>query len=158
VTQPYRDRPFGQRFGTLGDEAEGVFTAVRPLGASQRLGWRRPTVPMTRMSSKIKHMPDFYADSGHLVEVMGLGRDGILKVKVEKYESLQWWNKSGTPVALFVWNSALRRYALISWPELTRLVGKARRAGTLHFNDGPEYYPIQWTWIEETSMTVAHDG
>jgi hypothetical protein len=121
--------------GELGDTAEGVFADIKPLGKFQRLGWRRPEVKMKHMSSNIRHMPDYYCESGY---------------HVEKYDALKWWNKSGNPVALFIWNSHLKQYALISWGELKRLISKARNEGIAEFeSDGNTYYPIKWDWIAE---------
>jgi len=142
--------------GELGDTAEGVFSEVKPLGRFERLGWRRPSVRMKHMSANIRHMPDYYCESGYHVEVMGLGRDGVLKLKTDKYDALKWWNKSGNPVALFVWNSHLKLYALISWGELKRLISKARNEGIAEFhNDGNTYYPIKWEWIAEDCIVSS---
>ena len=151
----YREAPWSARFASLGDEAEGVFEAVLPLGKVQRFGWRRPDVPMTNMGARVRHMPDYYAASGYLVEVMGLGRDGILKLKLDKWDALKWWNQSGNKVALFVWNSSKKMYVIVAWDALRTLVGRARQAGIASFQvDGNEYYPIQWEWIAESSLPI----
>lgn len=140
----YSEQPFRQRLATMGDESEGVFSEVRPLGAFQRLGWRRPDVSMRAMGPTLRHLPDFYCESGHLVEVMGCGRDGIVKLKTVKYDALKRWHQD-QPVALFVWNSSRRQWALAQWDAVKRHVAKARKRGVQAFeNDGNEYYPISW--------------
>jgi hypothetical protein len=139
----------------MGDTAEGVFEVVAPLGKYERLGWNRPSVSLTLMSSVIRHMPDYYS-GGKLVEVMGLGRDGILKLKTVKYEALKYWNTSGNEVVLFVWNSHKKTYALLNWNTIKSCVTLARNRGIEAFeNDGNEYYPIQWEWVVDLSDTVV---
>lgn len=138
----------------MGDIAEQVFEEVRPLGRFERLGWNRPEVPMSRMSPVLRHMPDYYTETGHLVEVMGCGRDGVVKLKVEKWEAMKWWNKSGNEVALFLWNSATNEWSLLDWSQMVTAVRRARAAGIQAFaNDGNRYYPIQWDRLER----VRHD-
>lgn len=138
----------------MGDEAEGVFEEVSPLGKFERLGWNRPSVSMKAMSDFIKHMPDYYTSSGHVVEVMGCGTDGVLKLKLSKWEGLKQWNQY-QPLMLFVWNSFEKKWALIQWPQLKSLVQRARSAGVEAFqNDGNEYFPIQWLWIEHDPINL----
>ena len=139
----------------MGDEAEQMFEQVNPFGRFQRLGWNRPNVSMGAMSTRLKTMPDYYT-AGYLIECMGLGRDGILKLKVVKYDGLKWWSTSGNEVMLFVWNSSTREYAIIDWPQLKGLVRKARADGIEVFpTDGNEYYAIQWSWVEGKISNVT---
>ena len=151
----FRDQSWQSRFKEMGDTAEGVFQAVAPLGKYERLGWNRPAVSLTLMSPAIRHMPDYYS-GGKLVEVMGLGRDGILKLKTGKWEALKFWNKTGNEVVMFLWNSHKKTYALVEWSALVSLTGRARRAGIQAFeNDGNEYYPIRWADIVDTCDQVV---
>lgn len=138
----------------MGDEAESIYSDIEPLGRSERNGWRRPKVSMQRMPQTLRHKPDFYADSGHLVEVMGLGRDGVLKLKVDKYEALKFWNQA-CDVVLFLWNSSKRQWLVLGWDDIKSLVAKARNAGIAEFNDGNEYFPIQWDWCIESVSYVG---
>ena len=88
--------------------------------------------------------------NGVLVECMGLGRDGILKLKVEKFEALREWNlKQDT--GLFVWNSSKGEYAYIKMAQLIKLIwaDDAIVAEVRSFNDGNEYYPIKWADVED---------
>jgi hypothetical protein len=139
----------------MGDTAEEVFEEVAPFGNLIRLGWNRPNIYMGDMSIVLKHMPDYYS-GGYLIEVMGMGRDGILKLKLDKWKALKFWNGTGNEVALFVWNSSLKEYALIQWVHLRRLVARGRSAGIAVFSsDGNEYYPIQWNWIVDLCRAEA---
>lgn len=143
----FKDQAFSQRFYTLGDIAEGKFEEIAPLGAWERLGWNRPQVPMRDMGAFIRNMPDYYS-AGYLIECMGLGFDGVLKLKLPKYAALLEWNRH-QEVALFVWNSNQGEWRLLYIDTLKRLVAKARRRGVQAFqNDGNEYYPILWSDIE----------
>lgn len=156
----YRNQPWNKRFGQMGDAAEHVFEQVRPLGPTIRFGWNRPEgVSVTHMPPVLRHTPDYYSD-GSLVEVVGLGRDGILKLKVSKYDALKIWNQllaegdEGGECLLFVWNSAQKEWALLSWETIKKLVAKARRKGIEEFFDGNAYFPILWEDIKEQAEWV----
>ncbi len=149
----------------MGDEAESVYEDVKPMGKTTRFGWRRPKgISFKKMPNNLRHSPDYYAQAGYLVEVMGLGRDGVLKsLKVEKYEALKTWRKIGNllelEIALFIWNSAERQYVTLLWPSVVKLVAKAKRShGVQAFDDGNEYYPINWEWIVEEATWVSDYG
>lgn len=158
--QPYRDQPWNSRFGKMGDQAEDVFEKVKPLGPYIRFGWNRPRgISVVHMPTVLRHKPDFYA-AGSLIEVVGLGRDGILKLKVSKYEALKLWRKllddgGGQDILLFVWNSHKEEYAILSWSEQKKLVQQSRRLrGVQEFNDGNKYFPILWSEIKETASWI----
>jgi len=138
----------------MGDAAEGIFEEVAPLGAYVRFGFNRPPFKMGRMSSFLRHTPDYATGTGHLVEVMGVGRDGVVKFKLDKYEALKQWNRDDD-VVLFIWNSATSEWTLARWGEVKSLVGKARKAGVLAFDDGNEYYPIDWSWFSSVLPYAA---
>ena len=143
----YHEQSFKQRLRSMGDEAEHMFEAIAPLGKYVRYGWDRPPVTMANMAEELRHTPDYYTQVGTLVECAGLGKDGIYKLKLVKYDALAWWNKV-QEVNLFLWNSSASEWVLLSWPQVKRLVSKARREGIEAFHDGNEYYPIQWDWVE----------
>ena len=83
MTGTFKDQPWAARFVAMGDTAEEVFEEVAPFGNLIRLGWNRPNIYMGDMSIVLKHMPDYYS-GGYLIEVMGMGRDGILKLKLDR--------------------------------------------------------------------------
>lgn len=156
----FRDLPFAQRLHVLGDEAEAVFEAVHPLGPVERFGWKRPKISMKKMPAMLRHKPDYYCEVGALVEVVGCGRDGILKaIKPEKYLALREWkkfcDKLGIQFAVFVWNSHAEKFVLLDWIGLVKLVGKARRRGVEKFNDGNEYYAILWEEVLQEASWVG---
>ena len=115
---------------------------------------------MSKMSAVLRHAPDYYAEAGYWVEVMGCGRDGVLKsLKVVKWESLKKWKTfarmAEVDLVLFVWNSHTEQYVILSWDETKELVKKARRRGIEAFHDGNEYFPILWEWIVDTASFVG---
>lgn len=151
MTKGWSAQPYQQRLqaGGMGDEAEQKFEEVHDESTWVRFGFNRPPFRMTNLSSFIRHTPDYVTKQGALVECMGMGRDGVLKLKLEKYEALMEWNRK-QPVVLFVWNSAEGIYLTVYWDELKLLVSRARRdAGVRAFNDGNEYYPISFDWMTE---------
>ena len=84
----FREQGWHARFQQMGDEAEGHFVtwARRQAMTVERLGWDRPKMGVGRMSPLLRQMPDFYASDGFLYEVVGMGRDDILKgVKVARW-------------------------------------------------------------------------
>lgn len=147
----FNKQAFAQRFQEMGDTAEAIYTQVQPLGKSEPFGWRRPKVTMSNMSNITKNMPDFYAGSGYLVEVMGCGRDLVLKLKVNKYEALKDWNRI-QETTLFVWNSSLRDWVLLDWDGIKKVVAVGRKNGVKYFHDGPAYLPIGWSALVEVSV------
>ena len=160
----YRDQPFAKRFATMGDEAEGVYQEARPLGKTTRFGFRRPQgIKFGMLPDVAKHMPDFITTT-YLVEVCGLGRDGILKsIKVSKYDALKVWNKIAQMigligVAIFVWNSAEKQYLVLAWKAIVEEVAysKKKHNGPLAFeNDGNQYYPLEWERLKEKAQVIG---
>jgi len=161
--QPYRDQPFSQRLGVLGDTAENVYEAVKPLGNTIRFGFRRPKgIKFGAFPAGFRHMPDFITPS-YLVEVMGLGRDGILKsMKVTKYDALKEWHKfalrlGGLGVVLFIWNSSKRQYIILAWSDIVEEVKYSKRKhGVQAFeNDGNKYYQLDWVRLVDKATFVG---
>jgi hypothetical protein len=147
----FRDQQFGQRFHALGDLAEQEYSNRQPHGPFVRFGWRRPTVAMTNMSPMLRYMPDFYTGDGKLVEVMGCGKDGVLKgLKVPKWAALCDWYNHVQPVQFWLWNSNLQEGFSISLIQMTVFVlDSVEQFGVQKFEvDGNEYYPIPWAWIQ----------
>ena len=138
----------------MGDEAEEKFESLQEGGSFVRFGFNRPPFRMTHLTSFTRHTPDYVTRDGLLVECMGMGRDGVLKFKPEKYGALMEWNAK-QDVALFVWNSAEKQSALLPWDQVKSLVRKARKAGIKSFTDGNTYYPIEWAWIEQSELLIG---
>lgn len=157
----YSKQPWGARFATLGDEAENVYFEHKPLGPTTRWGFRRPEgVAVSKFPNAVAHTPDAVTYQ-HYVEVMGMGKDGVLKsVKVEKWAALQAWQKISKlcgmtgGVMLFVWNSSRKEFAILNFVSMTKLVKRSiLNFGVQRFeNDDNEYYPIPWEWLAEAAV------
>ena len=167
MTKKYRDRPFSQRFSEMGDTAENVYKKVTPLGSTTRYGFRRPKgIKFTSIPEVTRHMPDFFT-STYLVEVMGLGRDGILKsLKTTKYEALKVWNKVAKMTGLmglvfFIWNSSEREFLIVDWDTIVKEVSYSKRKyGIQEFeSDGNTYYRLDWERLRDKALTIGtHDA
>lgn len=163
MSQPFRDQPFAQRFQVMGDTAEDVFLAVTPLGNTTRFGFRRPKgVKFSHFPERYRHMPDFITPT-YLVEVVGLGRDGILKsIKTTKYEALKWWNKQAKEggllgLVVFVWNSSQKEFIILEWSDIVAEVSYSKRKyGVQAFeSDGNTYYRLDWERLRNKAATVG---
>lgn len=159
----YRDRPFAVRFSELGDTAEGVYLSVKPLGNTTRFGFRRPEgIKFSDVPPTMRHMPDFITTS-YLVEVCGMGRDGILKsMKVSKFTALKAWNtfcnaNEMLGVVLFIWNSHLHEFLIVGWDAIVKEVQYSKRKyGVQTFeSDGNEYYRLDWDRLRKAAATVG---
>lgn len=163
MTKAYRDRPFSQRYSTMGDEAESVFDTVKPLGNTTKFGFRRPKgMKFSNIPEVYRHMPDRITAT-YLVEVVGLGRDGILKsIKTNKYEALKFWNQQAKKggllgLVIFVWNSSEREWLIVQWSDIVDEVAYSKRKyGVQSFEqDGNEYYQLDYSRLREKAATVG---
>ncbi len=159
----YRDQPFEARYATLGDIAENVYLQVTPLGNTTRYGFRRPKgLKFSMLPEVARHSPDFITPT-HLVEVVGLGRDGILKsIKTTKYEALKVWSKIAKMTGLmglviFVWNSSEHQFLVVSWEAIVKEVSYSKRKhGVQKFeSDGNEYYQLEWDRLKVVASTIG---
>ena len=154
----YRDQSVNKRFSRMGDEAEGIYEQELPVGTSVRFGWNR-NASFRFMENSIRHMPDYYANSGYLVEVMGGSGNLLRALKVTKWEALKEWNKM-QPVSVFFWNSKFKQWAYVEWDEMKQIVRKAKAEyGIRAFeNDGNEYYTLEWGWIMDRAADSGQVG
>lgn len=143
----FAEKPFGVRIQTMGDIAERKFeeeSAVKWV----RYGLCRPAINMSALPPELRYTPDYLTAQG-LVEVQGLGRDQILKVKHEKLEALVWWSKIH-PVYMFVYDSHKDRSFMV---DLTGLRKRCKISNSDEFPEGKPYYAIEssliWEDVEE---------
>jgi hypothetical protein len=132
----YLDQPWESRFGTLGDKAEAEFEARYKLGFV-RTGIKRPPLRVRDLHPYVRQMPDYLTSKGW-IEVMGLGEDQVLKLKIEKLSALRFWGML-MPVSLWVWDSHLKRSVEV---PLERLEALAANAKVGFFPEGNVYYAI----------------
>jgi hypothetical protein len=142
--ETFRLKTFDERIKTMGDIAEQKFeehAAVQFV----RYGLNRPKINMAHLPPEIRHTPDYLTTQG-LVEVQGLGKDQILKVKHEKLEALQWWSKVH-PLYLFIYDSYRERTYMMPFKELNK---KCIMSETNYFPEGKPYYamPSSLIWAD----------
>ncbi len=159
----FNEQSFAQRFHTLGDIAETVYEDVTPLGNTTRFGFRRPEgVRFSQFPIVTRHMPDFITPT-YLVEVVGLGRDGILKsMKTTKYDALKVWNQIAKRIGLlglvvFVWNSHKKIFLVLSWKDVVEEVSYSRKKyGVQEFpSDHNTYYRLDWERLVDRAVTIG---
>jgi len=129
----------------MGDEAEQVLDEIYPKGLAP-FGLSRPPIRVGDLPLKIRYMPDRLS-SDELIEAMGVGRDGLLKLKLEKWLGMSMWAME-MPLRLFIWHSTKKRYGFITHFSLTQFIAQGVNQG--RFNEGKAYYEIP---IDELEIT-----
>lgn len=139
---------FKGRLAAMGDAAEAAFLEVSDMSVV-RFGLDRPPLNMAMIPAFIRHTPDYLA-SKCLVECVGMGRDGVLKLKVDKYQALLQWD-TYHPVQLFVWDSHKKRHWIGDIQDTFRWDYELGQ-----FHDGPEYYayPASEIWPEDATAAA----
>jgi hypothetical protein len=153
----FRDQPFDQRLRSMGDQAEASFERLGPasFGNIVRFGWNRPPVSFGKMTAFIRYTPDMYASTGELVECVGCGRDGLVKMKVDKWDALGQWNRK-QPVVIWCWNSTLGRACYIPYRALDKIIKAMGADEICEFeNDHNRYWPILWTLILSQGVGIG---
>lgn len=138
----FKDRPFSGRFGQMGDRAEAVFEEVAERGW-ERFGLKRPRLKVGDLPARIRHLPD-YLQTRRFVEVQGFGPDQMLKVKLLKWDVLQFWN-AVHPVVMFVYDSTNDRYTEIGLDRLNQLLNSHGVMG--HFDSDKAYMAVPASMI-----------
>lgn len=137
----FRDRTWKSRFGAMGDEAELAFERYcQDTNRNYvRFGLNRPPLAVGMLPTRIRYTPD-YLTTHAFVECQGFGRDQKIKLKLEKLNSLLWW-QDVHPVELFLWDSKHERHAIVSVRRFLELLDGAK--GTLNtFQEGKAY--VEW--------------
>lgn len=108
-----------ERYQVMGDTAEEAFTrvAVRDRITMMRFGLNRPLLNVGQLPTFIRFMPDFLTQHT-LVECKGVGRDSVLKIKLNQMDTLRQWNKY-MPVEFFIYNSFINKYAFATYGEVS---------------------------------------
>jgi hypothetical protein len=124
------------RRNIMGDTAEQKYESINDsLGIKYvRYGLSRPPFRVISLPRFIRYTPD-YLQADRLVEVQGIGRDAILKLKVDKHAALLAWNDMVLPVEMWVWDSHRSKYAVMPLVELP--IDNVQT-----FDDGKTYYSI----------------
>lgn len=138
----FNDASFVQRYQSMGDEAESMFEQIYPRNWI-RYGLDRPPIQVWKLPPFIRYTPDYLCTDG-LYEVQGCGQDGLIKIKLDKLESLRQWNLL-CPTSFWFWDKANRRYTTLSIQDAvngTQVFKKGR------FSDGRDYWEMPVGWLE----------
>jgi hypothetical protein len=133
----FHKQDFSARLGTMGDVAEAVFDQVYPK--SHKLGLNRPPFSMAGMALALRYTPDRMLRDGFW-EVMGCGKDRLLKLKVEKLDALFMWSVLA-PVNLFVYDQKAHEFydaPMLDWFAAAKVHGEPN----VFENDGKEFYAL----------------
>lgn len=146
----FHSKPWGHRVGRLGDEAERRCEEhLDELGRGLiRTGLNRPPLHVASLPNAIRHLPDFLTTHGW-VEAKGVGRDRVLKIKVEDFIAWGFWAILH-PVEIFVWDSHASRGTLHPLESVVGWVNDERT--TLErFPEGKAYFAIPMDVVEGAS-------
>lgn len=145
---------FKDRYGLLGDEAETVYEQVADkIGMKYvRYGLCRPPIQVHALPERIRYTPD-YLCRHVFVEVQGYGRDNAVKLKLDKWRSLWFWNGIH-PVDLFLWDRTNRRWCFVPLDQLDELAG-GDAVKFKKFAEGKPYLQFRGDDIFEVSDLVG---
>lgn len=136
----FKDQHWAARYEGMGDQAEQAYEQVcnEVLGLKfVRWGLDRPPLLVHKLPKRIRYSPD-YLMTHRFVEVQGFGQDQIVKLKLDKYDALRWWNVLH-PVHLFLFDSANVRWTFVTMDQLT-LILEAEEVPIERFPEGHRYY------------------
>lgn len=136
----FHTQTFANRLGAMGDQAEQAFEDVWPT-TWLRFGLNRPPIKVSSLPEFLRYTPD-YMSGENMIEVQGIGREGVLKLKVEKYCALKSWDLIH-PTLLFIFDSRRKKWGAFPIAELNTVL---RNEGWTigQFHDGPVFYQIPW--------------
>ena len=144
----FRDSSWSSRFSALGDMAEGAFEqyATDTLKLNfERFGLNRPQLRVASLPSRVRHAPD-YLMTNNFVEVVGFGKDQTMKLGLEKYGALHWWNdlktKTFDGVQMFVWDSKNERGTMFPFLFLDDLLAEGK-GGLDSFPEKKAYFSFR---------------
>lgn len=137
----FKDLSWSARFAAMGDEAENKFVEWADDNGVKHLqfGLNRPDLDVAKLPHRIRFAPDFLTNKT-FVEVKGVGRDQLLKLKVSQHGALHWW-ADVFPVQLFVWDRTNERMALIDLADYDALVDDGV-AELDRFPEGRAYFAL----------------
>jgi hypothetical protein len=147
----FKDQAWSSRFDAMGDQAEGVFEEVCELGFV-RFGLNRPPLRMSALPARIRYTPD-YLMSSKLVEVQGFGRDQVMKLKLDKWNCLHWWN-SVHPVELFLYDSHNDRWTFVTLKQLDEWLANGE-AELRSFPEGKSYFAFRASLLFDEDEDAA---
>jgi hypothetical protein len=140
----YRDGSWQQRVTVLGDPGEKAFERWADSAGLrwERMGWNRPAPSLKKWPAALRSMPD-YAVHDRVIEVVGHGQDGTLKLREPKVTSLDRWAEflEGFPLHVWVYDSHRELCAELPWAELKAAIEDVGWDG--QFREGTPYRAVR---------------
>ena len=155
----FHEQPFSSRYGQMGDAAERAFTDwCDEQGLPYvRYGLSRPPISMKLLPARIRHTPDF-VQSRRFVECQGCGRDGVVKLKVEKWGALHHWDGIRTAmfdgVWLFIWDSHKKRSCILPLVGFDEMLNE-QLAELRYFHESKPYWAFPVDAVFEKASDAA---
>jgi|TARA_B100000586_G_C20059245_1_gene405520 hypothetical protein len=142
---PFHKLPYEERYKSMGEEAEGEFE--RRERNWERFGFNRPDgFELYQIPKTFQNTPDYMQVHNRgfprLVEVMGIGSDETLKIKLNKITALQWWDASELDVWLWVWSSVRQTFADLKFGELMDIINREELPVGKFDNDTKLFFAI----------------
>lgn len=145
----YATKPWSDRFGVMGVQAEAAFEDWAGPRVIQRLGYDRSPLPhsaLLQLPLWLRHLPDYILfDEGltYLVEVVGTANPQGFKVRETKRMALEFIAENGGHPHFFIYNSVQDAYRFLSFKEV-----KQRSGPVDHFSDGNAFRFVENTiWV-----------
>lgn len=131
----------------MGDEAESVFEQT--IGKRFiRFGLNRPDIDVRRIPARLRYTPD-YLTAPAFYEVQGCGADETIKLKLDKWQALHYWNDVH-PVRLFFWNNKQEQFVDLTLDDVTTALNRSDVALN-RFREGKAYFAIPWSVLNAPS-------
>lgn len=139
----FKDQTWHARVGVLGDEAETVFEQWCEENKTNfiRYGLNRPPLSVGMLPKRVRYTPD-YLTSHCFYEVQGCGADQTIKLKIEKLNSLKWWNDL-MEVKLFFWNNKTQTHCIVTLDQIDELLNSLSVVLD-SFAEGKAYFAFKW--------------
>ena len=118
--QNFANKSWQPRFDKMGDDSEAAFE--RNSGEWIRYGLNRPPFPVSRLPLGVRYTPDYIWAGNYFVEVQGCSPRKGVKLKCEKYVTIETIWHPLLPVLYFFWDSTRNMHTTIEYTDLLKLV------------------------------------
>lgn len=105
---------------------------------SARWGIDHPPFDVSSLPPIVRYAPDRIM-AGKFVECKGIGKDAVLKIKVEQMHDLRFWSYL-MPVKVFIWDSHRKRWTMIDLETLEKAFHKNGSLEQFPDNNKPAWF------------------
>ena len=144
--QDFAGKSWSTRFDKMGDDAEAAFE--RNSEEWCRYGILRPPFPVHRLPLSVRYSPDYIWAGNYFVEVQGCSPRKGVKLKMEKYVTVESFWDPLLPVVYFFWDSTRCVHTVATQQQLRKLI-KSDQATIGSFKDPGGEKPF---WQLKTNM------